>query len=164
MEMPLTTEQVAKLEEHEGFRSKVYKCTAGFDTIGIGYNLQTNMLKLSANEIKSLYDVGVTHEKAVYYAKLCCNMVETELSRELSWYDTLDSNTKFVLISLGFNMGVQGLLKFTKTLALIRVGKFTEASRELLNSKWATQVDKKLGDGKGRADDLAIILKTGKIR
>ena len=155
--MPLTQEQVAKLEEHEGFRSKVYKCTAGHDTIGIGLNLDANPLKLSANEIKSLYDAGITHEKAVYYLKLVCNQIENRLTKELDWYDKLDSNTKYVLIDASYQMGVSGLLAFKDTLKLIKEGKYNEAAKEMLRSRWAKQVP-------NRAKSVTDILKTGKIR
>ena len=31
---------VDRVKEHEGFRSKVYKCTEGFDTIGYGFAIK----------------------------------------------------------------------------------------------------------------------------
>jgi lysozyme len=154
--MPLTQIQVGKLEEHEGFRSKVYKCTAGCDTIGIGYNLSANPLRLPPAEIKSLYEVGISHDKAIYYAKLACLQIENRLSRELRWYEDLDSNTKYVLIDMSYNMGVDGLLKFKNSLALIKDGKYTEAAKEMLESRWAKQVP-------NRAKSVTNILKTGKI-
>jgi lysozyme len=154
--MPLNNEQIAKLEEHEGFRNRVYKCTAGMDTIGIGYNLIANPLKLSKVEIKSLYDVGITREKAVQYAKLVCNQVEADLRKHLNWFDDLDSNTQFVLINMGFQMGSAGVLGFKTTLGLIKEGKYNEASLQMLKSKWAKQTP-------NRAKDVARILRTGKL-
>ena len=58
---------------------------------------------------------------------------------------------------MAFNLGVQGLLAFKHTLKLIEEGKTTQASIEMMDSKWAKQV-------KSRAIDLALILKSGKIR
>jgi lysozyme len=155
--MPLTTVQASKLEEHEGFRSKVYKCTKGFDTIGIGYCIPMNPLNLSKAEIKSLYDVGITRDKAVYYLKMVCNQIEAKLSRELDWYDDLDSNTKYVLIDMAYQMGVAGLLEFKQSLKLVKAGKYNEAAKEMLNSKWAKQTP-------NRAKSVTDILKTGKVR
>lgn len=155
--MPLNNEQIAKLEEHEGFRTKVYKCTAGKDTIGIGYNLQANPLKLPKTEIQSLYSAGITHEKAVLYAKLVCNQVENDLKKHIVWFDKLDPNTQFVLINMGFQMGTAGVLGFHNTLNLIKEGKYAEASEQMLQSKWAKQTP-------NRAKDLARILRTGKLK
>jgi lysozyme len=155
--MSLTPDQVKKLEEHEGFRGKVYKCTAGANTIGIGLNLDANPLKLNKEELKSLMAVGITHDKAVYYLKMVCNQIEARLLKELDWYDALDSNTKYVLIDASYNMGVSGLLAFKNTLSLIKEGKFTAASDEMLRSKWAKQVP-------NRAKSVTDILKSGKIR
>lgn len=155
--MPLTTVQASKLEEHEGFRSKVYKCTKGFDTIGIGYCIPANPLKLSVNEIKSLYDVGITHDKAIYYLKTVCNQIENKLCKELVWYDALDSNTKYVLIDMSYQMGVAGLLEFKQSLKLVKAGKYAGAAKEMLNSNWAKQTP-------NRAKSVTDILKTGRIR
>lgn len=155
--MPITQEQCENLKKHEGFRSKVYKCTAGKDTIGYGYNINSNTLRLPANEIKSFYDVGISVVRAEQLLKQCCNQVESSLSKELDFYDNLDLNTRYVLINMGFNLGVQGLLGFKTTLGLIKQGKYNEASVQMLKSKWAEQV-------KGRATELSTILRTGKIR
>lgn len=155
--MPLTQVQADKLEEHEGFRSRVYKCSLGFDTVGIGYCIPANPLKLSKSEIKSLYDVGISRDKAIHYLKLVCNQIESRLIRELRWFDALDSNTKFVLINMAYQMGVDGLLKFDNTLGLIKEGKLAQASKEMLQSKWAKQTP-------NRAKELATILSSGKIR
>ena len=155
--MPITQEQCENLKKHEGFRSKVYKCTAGKDTIGYGYNIAANPLRLPPNEIKSFYEVGISVVRAEQLLKQCCNQVESSLSKELDFYDNLDLNTKYVLLNMAYNLGVQGLLGFKTTLGLIKQGKYNEASVQMLNSKWAEQV-------KGRATELSTILRTGKIR
>ena len=155
--MPITQEQCENLKKHEGFRSKVYKCTAGKDTIGYGYNINSNTLRLPPNEIKSFYEVGISVVRAEQLLKQCCNQVESSLSKELDFYDNLDLNTKYVLLNMAYNLGVQGLLEFKTTLGLIKQGKYNEASVQMLKSKWAEQV-------KGRATELSTILRTGKIR
>ena len=35
---------IAQLKRHEGFRNRVYLCSAGKETIGYGYNLKANPL------------------------------------------------------------------------------------------------------------------------
>jgi lysozyme len=100
--------------------------------------------------------VGVTHEKAVLHAKLVCNQIEDGLQKNLIWFDKLDTNTKFVLINMGYQMGLGGVLGFTTTLSLIEQGKYNEASLQMLKSKWAKQTP-------NRAKDVARILRTGKL-
>lgn len=155
--MPINQIQADNLKKHEGFRAKTYHCTAGKLTIGYGYNLDANPLHLSANELQSLKTVGITEEKADHLLKLCCTQVEEKLIKALPWFIKLDNNTQYVLINMAFNLGVQGLLAFKNTLKLIQEGKTTQASIEMMDSKWAKQV-------KSRAIDLALILKSGKIR
>ena len=155
--MPITQEQCNNLKKHEGFRNKVYKCTAGKDTIGYGYNIAANPLKLSALEIRSFYDIGITEAKAEVLLKLCCNMMESQLTKELNWFNDLDSNSRYVILNMSYNIGVRGLLGFHTTLSLIKDGKLAEASTQMLRSKWANQV-------KIRAIELSTILRTGKIR
>ena len=44
---------------------------------------------------------------------------------------------KSVMVSMAYQMGVDGLAKFSKTLDHIKRGEFAEAAMEMLNSKWA---------------------------
>ena len=45
---------IEQLRRHEGVRSTVYKCTAGFETIGVGRNISESGLGLSDDEIDYL--------------------------------------------------------------------------------------------------------------
>jgi lysozyme len=155
--MPINQEQCDILKRHEGYRAKVYKCPAGKDTIGYGLNIEANPLKLSDSEIKRLRTSGTNQVEAEYYLKLVCNQIEAQLQRRLTWFADLDSNTKFVMINMSYNLGVEGLLEFKKTLGLIEKGQYSQASVEMLNSKWAKQVG-------NRSKELSTILKTGKLR
>ena len=155
--MPLNQEQIDILKRHEGYVSHVYKCPAGKDTIGYGYNLEDNPLKLSDKDLQRLRHSGTNPIEAEYYLKLVCNRFESKLTEKLSWFDKLDSNTQFVLVNMAYNLGVAGLLEFKKTLSLIEKGNYAQASVEMLDSKWAKQVG-------NRSKELSVILKTGKLR
>lgn len=72
----------------------------------------------------------------------------------LPWVIKLDNIRQDVLVDMAFNMGVQGLLGFTHTLAMIREGDYAGASRNMLRSKWADQT-------KSRAQRLARITASG---
>ncbi|MNL28639.1 hypothetical protein D3C87_1502920 [compost metagenome] len=53
-----------------------------------------------------------------------------------------------------FQLGVDGLLGFKSTLALIEEGKYTFAADNMLKSKWAEQTP-------ARAKRLAVQMRTG---
>ena len=56
---------------------------------------------------------------------------------------------------MAFQMGVDGLLGFKNTLAMIQAGKYTEAANGMMNSKWAKQTP-------SRAQRHAEQMRTGK--
>jgi lysozyme len=81
--------------------------------------------------------------------------VQRELIAALPWFIELDPPRQAVLVNMGFNLGVAGLLKFAKTLAAIKTGSYHEAAIHMLDSKWARQVGV-------RAQRLATQMETGR--
>lgn len=130
-----------ELKKEEGFSGKVYKCPAGKNTIGFGRNLD---------------DVGITKEEAEFLLKNDIMKCDRELSELIPFYDKLNPARQYVIISMCFNLGFAGLLKFKKMLTAIREEDFTKASIEMLDSKWAYQV-------KSRALKLSAIMKSGEM-
>lgn len=129
-----------QLIRHEGLRLKPYRCTSGKLTIGVGRNID---------------DRGITQTEALYLLRCDIERIERELSsRLLPWFSDLDRVRQKVLIDMAFNLGVSGLLKFKKTLALVQSGDYEQAATEMLKSRWAKQV-------KGRAVTLASMMRTG---
>ena len=57
---------------------------------------------------------------------------------------------------MAFQMGLAGLLSFKRTLASIAAGDYEQASREMLDSKWASQTPK-------RAQRTAYMMRYGKF-
>lgn len=140
------------LVKHEGEKLQVYDCPAGFATIGVGRNLQTkgltkaecDYLNLGVYEknavIAKLEVRGITKEESRYLLSNDIDYFTDELSKRLSWFISLPELAKIVLIDMGFNLGVNGLLKFKNTLALIEKGNYLDATGEMLNSAWSRQV------------------------
>jgi lysozyme len=127
------------LELHEGNKRYPYRCTAGKLTIGVGFNLD---------------DVGLYPEEIAFILDNRINLVRKGLESELPWFKDLDEVRQAVLIDMGYNLGVDGLLKFKRTLGSIQRGHYATAAIQMLESKWATQV----GD---RADRLSDMMETG---
>ena len=116
---------IADLTRDEGLRLKPYKDTVGKTTIGIGRNLD---------------DVGITKAEAEYLLENDIDKVAAQLTARLPWWQGLDEPRQRAVANMAFNLGIDGLLKFTATLAALRAGDNKAAAYHALNSKWAEQV------------------------
>lgn len=113
----------AYLEQEEGYRPHTYRCTSGALTIGIGYNL----------------DAGMPHDEAVLLLRYRLGKISTALSSKLPFFYKLSAPRQAALISMAYQLGVQGLLGFPRTLAYLAAEDFDAAGREMLDSAWARQ-------------------------
>ena len=128
---------IEQIKKHEGFRSKVYKCTQGYDTIGYGFAVKDLVLdKDIAEQIltRKVYD-------------LVCKIQD-----KFRWFDKLPQEAADVVVNMCFQLGVTGFSKFKKTIVLLKSHKFKAASVEMLDSKWALQTP-------NRAEELSHILR-----
>ena len=131
----------AQLVRHEGLRLKLYRCTAGKLTIGIGRNLD---------------DCGITQSEA--YVMLINDIMNCEKQLQAKIpdiYNGLDEVRKSVLLNMCFNLGISGLLGFKNTLEFIKVGDWERAANNMLVSRWAKQVGR-------RAIELSELMRKGK--
>jgi lysozyme len=78
-----------------------------------------------------------------------------ELDAKAHWWRSLCDARQDVLANMHFNMGWARLSGFTKALAAMRAYDYEAAAREMLDSRWATQV-------RGRAKRLAEQMRTGR--
>ena len=111
----------------------------GHPTIGIGRALDVH---------------GISMAEALYLNNDDIKDVQNGLLDSLPWLANLDVVRFAALENMAFNLGVNGLLEFTETLAAIKQGNYDLAAEDMLQSEWAQQV----GD---RANRLAQQIKTG---
>ena len=153
---------IEKLISHEGLRLEVYQDSLGIDTIGIGRNLddrgitQDELDWMDYPTIEHVYSDGITEADAIYLAQNDVQIVEEELLAAHPCVENLDAVRQLVLVDMAFNMGVPRLCKFKNMWSAIHEGKFEAAAREMLDSRWATQV-------KGRATKLANAMHNGEF-
>jgi len=153
---------IDKLVVSEGLRLQVYKDTLGIDTIGIGRNLEDRGVTkeeldwMDIPSIDTIYEMGITEADAVYLATNDVQIVEEELVRAHPCVDSLDAVRQLIVIDMAFNMGVPRLNKFKNMWAAIHVEDYPTAAKEMLNSRWASQV-------KGRATKLANAMHNGEF-
>lgn len=140
-------ELVEQLKYNEGFRGEIYQCSAGANTIGYGHNLDSNPIKIKEYKAMGLEvdhsftKVPMTQEQAV--TLLICDLEKYISAVNKCLPDIiplLNEPRKGVLYDMAFNLGVPGLMKFSKFLSWIIQGEYLHASNEMLKSKWATQV------------------------
>lgn len=116
------------------------------------------------------WTIGVGHTGAQVYAGLVWTgaeidaqlhrdiaAVQTRLDADLPWWRRLNNFRQDVLVQMGFQMGVPGLLDFRTTLDHAEQGRFGEAADAMLASAWARQTP-------ARARRLAERMRTGAAR
>ena len=116
---------IDKLKRDEGLRLSPYLCTAGKTTIGYGRNLD---------------DVGISEEEAEHLLANDVLRITNQLRRGVLFFDDLPPRIQDVLINMGFNLGIVGLLKFKNMLQALDDEDYEKAASEALNSRWAGQV------------------------
>jgi lysozyme len=136
-------ELTSQLRRDEGSRNTVYQDHLGFWTLGVGRLVDSRKP-----------GSGLRPDEISYLLRNDINDRIDALTRAIPFFQDLDDARKGVLLNMAFQMGTEGLLKFTTTLGLIRLGDFAGASQQMLNSKWAKQTP-------ARAERLAKQMETG---
>ena len=151
---------------HEGLRLEVYKCPAGYWTVGVGRNLEGKPLRKEEQEyifkrsglapdevIEVLKERGITKDEALF---LLANDI-SECIKDLktfTWFDQLDDVRAKVVIDMRFNLGPQGFRQFKRMIEHLAAGRYSLAAGEMVNSRWYLQVGT-------RARRLVEMMRTG---
>jgi len=113
-----------QIKEHEGFRSEVYECTEGYDTIGYGFAIK---------------DLKLDEDIAELILKRKLDELQERIAGKFSWFSVSPDVVKEVVINMCYQLGVSGFSKFKKTIYLLETEQYEDASIEMLNSLWAKQ-------------------------
>jgi lysozyme len=142
-----TAPLIAQLRIDEGVRYSPYRDTRGFETVGVGHNLNASPLPdgwvypLSDDQVNTLLAGDLQN-------------VFDGLNANLPWWTTLNDARQCVICNMTFNLGINKLLGFVNTLAAMRQGRYADAAAGMTNSAWASQVG-------ARATRLATTMKNG---
>lgn len=115
------------LREDEGEVLHAYKDSLGYLTIGVGILIDQRK------------GGGITKEESAYLLANHIRRKAGELLARAPWVADLNDARQGALVNMCFQMGVEGVLGFRNSLALIRAGKFEEAGAALKQSKWYGQ-------------------------
>ena len=117
-----------RLVDFEGLVLKPYHCSQNYLSIGVGRNLDSN---------------GITEEEAMYLLDNDIHKVIEQLDKQWAVWRKFPDAAKYVSIDVAFNMGINTWMSFRKTRAYMEMGEWEEASKELLDSKYAEQVGRR---------------------
>ena len=115
---------IDNIKKHEGFRSTVYKCTEGYDTIGYGFAIKD--LELDADVCDIILERKLKNLK-------------DRIDNKFNWYKYMPQEIKDIITEMCYQLGVTGFSKFKKTIAYLQNKEWKNASVEMLDSKWAKQ-------------------------
>jgi hypothetical protein len=96
--------------------------------------------KLSDTEIRSLFDSDL-------------NIAITNAKKFVPNFNTLPLQVQHAIVNMTFNLGINRLMKFKDLRQSLASRDFNKASKDMLNSKWASQV-------KGRAVELSNMVRS----
>ena len=127
---------ISLLNYEDGFSAKPYYCSAGYPTIGIGQRLGPKGAPLSQ------YQFTVSKSLAAVWL---AEKVKEPLA-DMDKYPNIraamavcNEPRQAILISMAYQMGADGLSKFTNTLKSVATQNWHAAQAGMLASKWAKQ-------------------------
>ena len=115
------------IRKEEGFVSHAYPDSEGFLTIGIG------------TLIDKRKGGGITESEAFMLMRNRIEMIYPALDAKLPWWRSMSDVRQSILVSMAYQLGISGLLKFKNTLWSMRTGNYKAAARGILASKMAKQ-------------------------
>ena len=127
---------IEQLKIHEGYKPKVYKCTAGVDTIGLGFAIK---------------DLHLSEEVCELILQEKLEVLEERFEDKFDWFTTSPVEVRNVMLNMAYQLGFRGFCKFKKTIAYLEEAEWDKASVEMLDSKWAKQTP-------NRAKELSEII------
>ena len=124
---------IERIAKNEGFRSKVYQCSEGVDTIGHGLT-------------------WLTEEESLHILTGRISQLHLKLLDDLDWYRDMPPIVQGVVIEMCYQIGFAGFCKFKKAIGHMKAKNWKGASEEMLDSLWARQTP-------SRANRLADIVR-----
>jgi lysozyme len=115
---------IDEIKLHEGFRSKPYKCTEGYLTIGYGQRLDY---------------IKVDKKTAEKWLMEKVNKIKEDLNLRFPWYSQAPKEVQNIVVNMSYQIGISGFAKFKKTIKYLEQGLYHKASTEMLDSLWSKQ-------------------------
>ena len=133
----------------EGYRESAYYDSLGFPTIGIGKLIGKKDTPLEYYPFKVSLPV----------AKLWLSEDVEEIKGQLltkHWFMGISPERQGIIVSMVYQLGLSGFLKFKNTIKAIEEGDYDKASWEMLDSVWYQQTP-------NRASRHAEVMRTSRL-
>tara|TARA_Y100000401_G_scaffold44479_1_gene34001 strand:+ start:357 stop:767 length:411 start_codon:yes stop_codon:yes gene_type:complete len=122
---------INEIKKHEGFRSSVYQCSQGYDTIGYGFAVK---------------DLEIDEDIAELILIRKIKKLQERISTTFGWWIGSNDVVKNVVTNMCYQLGLSGFSKFKKTIYYLETEQYEEASVEMLDSLWAKQTPNRAND------------------
>jgi lysozyme len=139
------------LNFEEGYVEMPYLDTLGFPTVAGGIRIGPKGASLSNYTFSVPRSVGDVWKAVIVDAKKIEMNKRQNIAAAMKQCNPARED---ILISMAYQLGVNGLAEFKKALIFISNGDFTSGANEMLNSLWARQTQ-------GRARRHAEVMRTG---
>lgn len=111
-----------QLVDDEGFCGTPYHDVKGFLTIGFGFNLDKQE--------------GLPMSIALEWLDFLIHKIESQLSKNISFWNDLNDARKGVLVNMAYQLGVGGLLNFRGMIKALARKDYVVAANEMKDSVW----------------------------
>lgn len=118
---------IQQLRRDEGEVLHAYQDHLGFWTIGVG------------RLVDQRRGGGISPLESAFLLQNDIERCRGALLQRLPWFAGLDPVRQAAVVNMAFQLGVDGLLQFNRTLASVRDGRYAEAETHGLQSRWAQQ-------------------------
>ena len=136
-----------RIKKHEGVVPKIYRDSLGFATIGYGHLvLPTDDFVEGQQYSKEILDA--VFDKDFQNASNNANKLIGDIP--------LVYQAKEVICEMVFQLGIGGVSKFKKMWEALEKGDYTEASFQMMDSRWAKQTP-------SRAESLSKIMRACRL-
>lgn len=117
----------------EGLGLRPYICSEGYVTIGYGTKLHKNR-GMKASDFPLVINEAIATEMLNDDVSEIIHALQN--SKQGDVYRSLSQTRKNIIVSMAYQLGVTGVLKFKNTWKALEAGDWELASKEMLDSKW----------------------------
>ena len=118
---------VEDLKRDEGWEPSAYQDSLGYWTIGYGFLIDDR----KGGELPK--------EVAEFWLEHLIRVKQTELDEHLPWWREQPEDVQRALLNMCYQLGIRGLLCFSRTLGTLRSGDRELAAQQASESLWARQ-------------------------
>lgn len=119
----------------EGMRLDVYKCTEGYETVGVGHKIVPGDAEhgkpigftITERRMKQLFDLDIA-------------VVKEDCHRLYEDFDDLPEEAQRIIANMMFNLGLPTMKKFRGMKRCVDERNWSGAADEMVDSRWYEQV------------------------